>query len=56
MRDHHYPKRPYYVRRSPSGAVVVCAEHLVTEEIKPSEAYALANALNMEHETRMAKK
>jgi hypothetical protein len=56
MRDHRYPAEPYYVRRSPSGAVVVCAEHLVTEEIKPGEAYALAKALNMEHQTRMLRK
>ncbi|MCP1937345.1 hypothetical protein J2R95_003140 [Bradyrhizobium japonicum] len=54
MRDRHYPEEPYYVRRSPSGAVVVCSEHLVTEEIKPSKAYAIAAALNAKHKKRSA--
>ncbi len=44
---------PYRVEQTPRGSVVVCGEHLVTEEIKPGEAHALARALNMEHVTRM---
>jgi hypothetical protein len=47
-------EQPYVVMRSPSGAVVVCRHHLVTDEIKPSEAYALARALNEEHQKRTA--
>lgn len=45
---------PYVVMRSPCGAVVVCRHHLVTDEVKPSEAYALARALNEEHQKRTA--
>lgn len=50
------PRRdaPYVVLRSPSGAVVVCSHHRVTDEIKVNEAYALAAALNEEHQKRMA--
>ncbi len=44
---------PYRVEQTPLGSVVVCGEHLVTDEIKPGEALALARALNMEHVTRM---
>lgn len=43
---------PYIVQRSPSGAVVICMTHLVTEEIKAEEAQALATALNQEHQRR----
>jgi hypothetical protein len=45
---------PYVVLRSPSGAVVVCRHHLVTDEIKADEAFALARALNEEHRKRTA--
>jgi hypothetical protein len=47
-------ENPYVVIRSPSGAVVVCRHHLVTDEIKADEAYALARALNEEHQKRTA--
>jgi hypothetical protein len=50
------PKRkenPYYVQQTPRGSVVVCGEHLITDEVKPGEAHALANALNMEHRSRV---
>lgn len=46
--------QPYVVVRSPSGAVVVCRHHLVTDEIKAGEAFALAAALNEEFQKRMA--
>lgn len=45
---------PYYVKQTPRGSVVVCGPHLITDEIKTSEAHALAAALNNEHQTRMA--
>jgi hypothetical protein len=45
---------PYYVKQTPRGSVVICGEHLLTDELKHGEAYALARALNMEHQTRMA--
>ena len=51
------PKRkhsPYYVKQTNRGSVVVCAAHLVTDEIKTSEAYALRDALNAEHQKRHA--
>jgi hypothetical protein len=41
--------KPYIVNRTPRGSVVVCTEHLVTDEITNDEALALANALNAEH-------
>jgi hypothetical protein len=47
---------PYNVQRTPRGAVVVCAAHVVTDELKEGEAIALAKALNMEFETRMLRK
>jgi hypothetical protein len=47
---------PYYVQQTPRGSVVVCAAHVVTDEIKHGEAMALAKALNMEFETRMLHK
>ena len=62
MLDHvftgHGPKisrndNPYRVEQTPRGSVVVCGEHLMTDEIKLGEAHALARALNMEHQTRM---
>ena len=44
---------PYEVVRTPRGyAVVFCAGHVVTDELKLVEAIALAKALNMEFETR----
>jgi hypothetical protein len=45
---------PYTVQQTPRGSVVVCGEHLVTDEIKPVEAHALAAALNSEHRARMS--
>jgi hypothetical protein len=45
---------PYVVLRSPSGAVVVCRHHRVTDDIKVDEAFALARALNEEHRKRTA--
>lgn len=45
---------PYYVQQTPRGSVVVCGEHLLTDELKNGEAYALAHALNMEHRHRTA--
>jgi hypothetical protein len=47
---------PYEVVRTPRGSVVVCAAHVVTDELKDGEAIALAKALNMEFETRMLRK
>lgn len=47
---------PYHVQRTQLGSVVVCAAHVVTDEIKHGEAMALAKALNMEYETRMVRK
>ena len=47
---------PYYVERTPRGSVVVCEEHLLTDEIKHGEAMALMKALNMEYQTRMLRK
>lgn len=47
---------PYHVQRTPRGSVVVCAAHVVTDEIKHGEAVALVKALNMEYETRMIRK
>lgn len=44
---------PYYVSWTPRGSVVVCAAHTVTDEIKDSEAKALAAALNQEFAARM---
>ncbi len=44
---------PYKVERTPRGCVVFCEEHLISDELKPGEAHALAQALNMEHVTRM---
>jgi len=44
---------PYRVERTPRGSVVICGEHLITDELKPGEAHVLARALNMEHQTRM---
>jgi hypothetical protein len=44
---------PYYVQQTPRGAVVVCAAHTVTEEIKLGEACSLAVALNKEFAKRM---
>jgi hypothetical protein len=40
--------------RSPSGADVICRSHIVSEDIKPREAFALAAALNEEFQKRMA--
>jgi hypothetical protein len=45
---------PYYVKQTPRGSVVFCREHILTDELKHSEAIALRNALNMEHQTRTA--
>lgn len=45
---------PFEVLRSPSGAVVVCRWHIVTNEIKDAEAVALAASLNEEFHKRMA--
>ena len=47
---------PYYVERTPRGSVVICSEHVLTDEIKHGEAMALSRALNMEYQTRMARK
>jgi hypothetical protein len=44
---------PYYITLTPRGATVVCAAHIVTDEIKEEEARALVAALNSEFETRM---
>jgi hypothetical protein len=46
--------QPYFVHRSPRGAVVVCRAHVVTEEMKEEEALALVRALNEEHKKRTA--
>jgi hypothetical protein len=43
---------PYHVQRTPSGSVVICRAHVVTEEVKDEEARALASALNNEHAKR----
>lgn len=45
---------PYTVKQTPRGSVVICGAHLVTDELKPSEAYAMARALNVEHQMRTA--
>jgi hypothetical protein len=44
---------PYYVQQTPRGSVVICGEHLITDELKRGEAEALARSLNFEHQTRM---
>ncbi len=44
---------PYKVECTPRGCVVFCEEHLISDELKPGEAHALAQALNMEYQTRM---
>jgi hypothetical protein len=46
-------ENPYKVERTPRGCVVFCEEHLITDELKPGEAHALARSLNMEYQTRM---
>jgi hypothetical protein len=43
---------PYHVRRTPRGSVVVCASHIVTDEVKDEEARALAEALNKEFQRK----
>jgi hypothetical protein len=43
---------PYHVQRSPRGAVVICAAHVVTDEVKHEEARALAIALNKEFQRK----
>lgn len=45
---------PYRVQQTPRGSVVFCREHLVTDELKPKEAEALADALNLQHQVRLA--
>jgi hypothetical protein len=45
--------QPYSVQQTPRGSVVVCEAHLVTDELKTEEAFALAEALNTEHRRRM---
>jgi hypothetical protein len=45
---------PYYVKRTPRGSVVICDQHLMTDELKDGEALALAYELNIEHQKRMA--
>jgi hypothetical protein len=47
-------EQPYFVKWSPRGAIVACRAHLVTDEVKEDEAYALAQALNEEHRKRTA--
>jgi hypothetical protein len=44
---------PYYVQRTPLGSVVICAAHVVTDEVKDEEAHALATALNAQFKQRM---
>jgi hypothetical protein len=44
---------PYQVQRTPRGSVVICAAHVVTEEVKDEEARALAIALNNEFQRRV---
>jgi hypothetical protein len=51
--DYKRSDRPYKVVSTPRGCVVFCEEHLITDELKPGEAHALARSLNMEYQTRM---
>lgn len=51
----HGNQHPFYVKRSPRGAVVVCRAHFVTDEIKPEEAEALVTALNTQHQKWMSR-
>jgi hypothetical protein len=51
--DINRSEHPYKVVQTPRGSVVFCEEHLITDELKPGEAHALARALNMEYQTRM---
>jgi hypothetical protein len=44
---------PYSVKQTPRGSVVVCGEHLVTDEVKTVEAEALARSLNAEYRKLM---
>jgi hypothetical protein len=44
---------PYHVQRTPRGSVVICARHIVTDEVKDEEALAIATALNEEFQQRM---
>jgi hypothetical protein len=47
-------RAPYHVQRTPRGSVVICAAHVVTEEVKDEEARALANALNQEFQRKVS--
>jgi hypothetical protein len=46
-------RAPYHIQRTPRGSVVICAAHVVTNEVKDEEARALAIALNREYQQRM---
>jgi hypothetical protein len=47
-------RSPYEVQQTPRGSVVVCRDHLITDEMKPEEAKALAAALNIEHQRKQS--
>jgi len=42
-------KRPYQAVVSTKGWSVICRSHLVAEDLKLTEAHALADALNRKH-------
>lgn len=46
--------KPYEVQQGPGGAFVICRAFVAAKDLKYTEAFALASALNAEHQKRMA--